>query len=370
MLVLERAAIPPQALFQTLNPHLDLEGSRFYVPTRQTEWPRGPVPRLAGVSSFGFSGTNAHAILEEPPRLPAAPPIGADKPTAQHRLLVVTAKSEAALQSLAGRYADRVLSEPDKIDDICFTAALRRALTTTIALPWSREGGSSWLNVYINSRSERALRGLASGQRQRARDPRPVFVFSGQGPQWPRMGLELFERSRVPGGAEAMRRCTAPALRHRVIERIGGQSDATSRLAATEIAQPCIFAVQTALAAVWRSWGVTPAAVIGHSIGEVTAAHVAGILPLDDAARIVVHRARLMQRATGLGRMASIELPVADVETLIRGARLGAGVAIAAVNAPDLVCDSGRWRCRGCGGRGSAPERGRGDHIAGGLRLS
>ena len=339
-LVLERAAIPPQALFETLNPHLDLEGSRFYVPTRQTEWPRGPVPRLAGVSSFGFSGTNAHAILEEPPRLPAAPPIGADKPTAQHRLLVVTAKSEAALQSLAGRYADRVLSEPDKIDDICFTAALRRSHHDH-RLAVVAEGGQQLAERLHQFAIGARPTGLASGQRQRARDPRPVFVFSGQGPQWPRMGLELFEA--VPVFQEALKQCDVALRRHCDIELLKelAESDATSRLAATEIAQPCIFAVQTALAAVWRSWGVTPAAVIGHSIGEVTAAHVAGILPLDDAARIVVHRARLMQRATGLGRMASIELPVADVETLIRGARLGADVAIAAVNAPDSCVIAG-----------------------------
>jgi acyl transferase domain-containing protein/NADP-dependent 3-hydroxy acid dehydrogenase YdfG len=339
-LVLERAMIPPQALFETLNPHLELESSRFYVPTRQTEWPRGPVPRLAGVSSFGFSGTNAHAILEEPPRLPAASPIGADKPTAQHRLLVVTAKSEAALQSLAERYADRVLSEPDKVDDICFTAALRRShhdhRFAVVA-----EGGPQLAERLRQFAIGAHTSGVASGQRQRGRDPRPVFVFSGQGPQWPRMGLELFEA--VPVFQEALKQCDVALRQHCDIEILKELAEGvpTSRLAATEIAQPCIFAVQTALAAVWRSWGVTPAAVIGHSIGEVAAAHVAGILPLDDAARIVAHRARLMQRATGSGRMASIELPVADVETLIRDAHFGAGVAIAAVNAPDSCVIAG-----------------------------
>ncbi|MEA3087763.1 MAG: hypothetical protein QOC89_5460 [Paraburkholderia sp.] len=214
-LVLERAAIPPQALFETLNPHLDLEGSRFYVPTRHTEWPRGPVPRLAGVSSFGFSGTNAHAILEEPPRLPAAPPISADRPTAQHRLLVVTAKSESALQSLAGRYADRVLSEPDEIDDICFTAALRRSHHDH-RLAVVAEGRQQLAECLHQFAIGALPAGVASGRRQRARDPRPVFVFSGQGPQWPRMGLELFEA--VPVFQEALKQCDVELRRHCDIE--------------------------------------------------------------------------------------------------------------------------------------------------------
>jgi acyl transferase domain-containing protein/NADPH:quinone reductase-like Zn-dependent oxidoreductase/NAD(P)-dependent dehydrogenase (short-subunit alcohol dehydrogenase family)/acyl carrier protein len=339
-LVLEHAAIPPQALFETLNPHIDLEDSRFYVPTQQTEWSRGPVPRLAGVSSFGFSGTNAHAILEEPPRRQAAPTTDNTKSLTPHRLLVVTAKSETALQALAGRYADRVSSEPEQIDDICFTAALRRThhdhRLAVVA------GGAQELAELLRQFATGARsKGVVSGLRRRAQDVRPVLVFSGQGPQWSRMGLELFDAS--PVFREALNQCDTALRRYSDIEILKelAAGDATSRLAATEIAQPCIFAVQTALAAVWRSWGVTPAAVIGHSVGEVAAAHVAGIVSLDEAARIVVHRSRLMQRATGSGRMASIELPVSDVKVLIRDAGLGVGVAIAAVNAPDLCVIAG-----------------------------
>lgn len=336
-LVLERAAIPPQALFTALNPHLDLSGSRFYVPTQYSEWPRGPAPRIAGVSSFGFSGTNAHIVLEEPPRLGS----GARSDGVRERLLVVTARDEMALKKIAARYAERVARDPDQLDDICYTAAMRRA-HHEVRLAVS---GDSALQIADRLRefvSGARSSGVASGRRQRARDARPVFVFSGQGPQSPRMGLELMESE--PAFREALQACDEAVRRHggpNLLEELAAP-DGASRLGATEVAQPCIFALQVALAALWRSWGVAPAAVVGHSIGEVAAAHVSGCLSLDHAARLVVHRGRLMQRATGSGRMASIELPVADVEALVRAA--GEDVVIGAFNAPQSCVISGTAR--------------------------
>jgi acyl transferase domain-containing protein/NADPH-dependent curcumin reductase CurA len=333
-LVLENALIPAQALFESPNPHLALAGTRFHVPTRDTDWPRGPAPRLAGVSSFGFSGTNAHVVLEEPPRLPAP----AQRDTAGEHLLVVSARDAQSLRLLAVRHAAHLRATGDSMHDICFTAAQRRSHYEhrLAVVGASAQQLAERLDVFAQGASHG---GIASGVRQRGADPRPVFVFSGQGPQWPRMGIELFETE--PVFRKALEECDAALQRHSPLRLLAELAavDGASRLGATEVAQPAIFALQTALAALWKSWGVTPAAVIGHSIGEVAAAHVCGALSLDDAARLVVHRGRLMQQATGSGRMASVELPAAEVEVLRTAEQLD--VSIAAINAPGSCVVSG-----------------------------
>ncbi len=336
-LVLERAAIPPQALFTALSPHLDLSGSRFYVPTQYAEWPRGPMPRIAGVSSFGFSGTNAHIVLEEPPRV-AATARGGGSP---ERLLVVTARDQGTLQRLAARFAERVASDPDRLDDICYTTSLRRT-HHDFRLAVSGDSASQISERLREFASSARASGAASGRRRRAQDALPVFVFSGQGPQSPRMGLELMESE--PVFRDALKQCDAALRRHggpNLLEELAA-AEGASRLGATEVAQPCIFGLQVALAALWRSWGVVPAAVVGHSIGEAAAAHVSGCLSLDDAARLVVHRGRLMQAAADSGRMASIELPIPDVEALLR--EVGGDVAIGAFNSPQSCVISGTVR--------------------------
>lgn len=333
-LVLENAAIPPQALFESLNPHLSLDGTRFYVPTQYAEWPRGPAPRFAGVSSFGFSGTNAHVVLEEPPRLPAPEKRGV---TRDH-LLVISARDDGSLAQLVERYTGYLGGAPAALEDICFTAALRRMHHEHRLAVVGDSLRQMVERLQAFGRGERVA-GLASDVRPRGADPRPVFIFSGQGPQWPGMGLELLETE--PVFRRAIEECDAALRRHsslRLLDELVAREGA-SRLSATEVAQPAIFALQTALAALWKSWGITPSAVIGHSIGEVAAAHVCGILSLDDAARLVVHRGRLMQRATGSGRMASVELPPSEVEAMLDAA--GGSVSIAAINAPDSCVVSG-----------------------------
>ena len=180
---------------------------------------------------------------------------------------------------------------------------------------------------------------VAAGRRPRGGDTRVAFVFSGQGPQWARMGAELVAR-------EPVFRDTLADLDAR-FRRLAGWSltsalaepTESSRLHETEVAQPAIFAVQVALAALWDSWGVRPDAVVGHSIGELAALYVAGVLSLDDAVRIVWHRGRIMQRATGLGRMAAAGLTVTEAESLIR--EIGADLSLAATNAPRSVVLSG-----------------------------
>jgi len=164
-------------------------------------------------------------------------------------------------------------------------------------------------------------------------------VFSGQGPQWPGMGRELLECE--PIFRAVIERCDAlvqAAAGWSLLRELQAQ-EAASRLAETEVAQPALFALQVGLAALWRAWGMTPSAVVGHSLGEVAAAHVAGALSLEEAVRVVVHRGRIMQQATGRGKMAAVDLSPEEVNRAIAGSR--DRLAVGAVNAPASTVLSG-----------------------------
>ena len=200
----------------------------------------------------------------------------------------------------------------------------------------SKEELSKRLEDYVE---QRTAPGLADGRRVAAAAARVGFVFSGQGPQWYGMGRELLAKE--PIFREVIAECDAllrPLSGWSLLEELGLPQE-RSRLDQTAIAQPALFALQVALAALWKSWGVAPDAVVGHSVGEIAALHVAGVLDLPEAVRIVWHRGRIMQQATGLGRMASVGLTEAEATELVApyGDRLG----IAAVNAPRSVVLSG-----------------------------
>ena len=331
LLCLQHASIPPQCHFTQLNPHLSLEGSRLVIPTEAIAWPRGGRRRLAGVSSFGFGGTNAHVVLEEAPELSVRPASGAT-PDAVY-LLPLSAHREDAL--IARAESLRAWLESDEVSsvaDVCYTAAVRRshhlhrlAVVGSTAPDLARQ-----LAMHLEA-------GEAAPAPDRA--PRVAFVFSGQGTQRPGMGLELFER-RAEFRA-ALEECDA-AIRLRagwsVIDALRADPR-RSQLHRTEVAQPVIFAVQVALARLWDAWGVRPEAVCGHSVGEIAAAFVAGALTLDDAARIAVERGRVMERVTGKGRMVAVNLPASEIEDLLTD-----DLGLAAVNGPRSVVLSGAPR--------------------------
>lgn len=338
-LSLDREEIPPNLHYSELNPHITLQGTRFYIPTHPSPWPRGSSPRFAGISSFGFGGTNAHVVLEQAPQFLQRSP-KADSPARKKFLLPISARTPQALEDFARLYRDFLGKEnsgPVHLYSVCHSAATRRdhyeeRLAVTGA---TREELSEKLGDFLAGKSGTDVAaGRASQEGEGV-----VFVFSGQGSQWPRMGVSLLEQE--PVFRSAIEEC------HELIKGIAGWSlidqlsapEESSKLGHTEYAQPAIFAVEVALARLWQSWGVTPLAIIGHSAGEIAAAHVAGNLDLPEAARVVVLRGHLMEKATGFGKMATIHLPAQPVAERIRS--FGDEVSIAAINSPKSTVIAG-----------------------------
>ena len=338
VLALRHGHIPPNLHFNELNPHISLDGTRFTLPTEEQPWPEGVERRYAGVSSFGFGGTNAHIILEgwQPGGEPGGEASERPALAATHRgyVLPLTARSEGSLRALAQEYIPFLPDEADALHDVCYTAAARR---THHDLRLVAEGDS---RPALIEALEACLSGGGVAGRRSERNRRALaFVFSGQGAQWSGMGRDLLAHE--PTFRTEVERIDAllhPYTGWSLLDELNAEGDA-SRLDETEVAQPAIFAFQVGLVALWRSWGIEPDAVVGHSVGEVAAAYVGGALQLEDAVRLIYHRGRLMQQATGLGKMAAVGLSENDVRALLDG--YDGRLAIAAVNGPASTVLSG-----------------------------
>jgi acyl transferase domain-containing protein/NADPH:quinone reductase-like Zn-dependent oxidoreductase/acyl carrier protein len=331
VLVLRHGAIPQQVHYRQLNPHIRLEGTRLAIASELVPWPAGEHPRCGGVSSFGVGGTNAHVVVEEAPRLP-----GADEPAPDvARVLPLSAHGPEALRALAEAWTGFLPGAPDPVADLCFTAAERRTHHDLRLAVVGRTPDE--LRARLGERLRDAGPGGPGRRSQKA--PRIAFVFSGQGPQWWAMGRELLAsepvfRERLEAVDGLLRARTGWSL----LEELS-RDEADSLLGETEIAQPALFALQVALAALWRSWGIAPAAVVGHSVGEIAALHVAGVLSLPDAVRVVAERGKIMQAATGLGRMAQVALDEAGAAEAVRPS--GGRLSVAALNGPRSAVLSG-----------------------------
>lgn len=336
-LMLTRRQIPPTVHYTTPNPAIDFARTPFYVSTSLSEWPARRTPRRAGVSSFGIGGTNAHLVLEQAPE-PAA---RGDEPnlpsTGRPHMLPLSARDPAALTALGRRYDDFLgpggAGADASLMDVCWSASRRR-----------RHHQEYRLAVTGRSRDElRAQLAAAVGQPGTARcggRRRLAFVFPGQGSQWAGMGRQLLERE--PAFRAAISECDRAIRQHAgwspLAELTRDDGDA-SWLERIDRVQLALFAVQVGLAAWWRSIGVAPDAVAGHSLGEIAAAHVAGVLSLDDAVRIVHQRSRLVKQITGQGRMLATGLTAAEAGALLAGHQAQASVAI--VNSPRSTVLSG-----------------------------
>jgi acyl transferase domain-containing protein len=331
--VLRHGMVPPQPHFTKLNPHISLIGTRLAVPTALTPLPSGAFPRCAAVSSFGVGGTNANLIVEEAPNVPlaAAPAARADA----CRLLPLSAQSPAALGALVKSWTGFLAETSATVDDLCHTAGLRRTHYDCRLAVAGRSKDE------LRTRLEALSKDVSSPVHSAAEQGRPGigFVFCGQGPQWFAMGRELLVEE--PGFREVVATCDEllrPLAGWSLLDELN-LSEQNSRLAETEIAQPALFAIQVALVALWKTWGVTPDYVVGHSVGEIAALHVAGVLDLPEAIRVVFHRAKIMQRATGNGRMAAVSLTEEEANRIVApyGSRLGIG----AINGPRSLVLSG-----------------------------
>jgi myxalamid-type polyketide synthase MxaC len=333
VLSLEHEEVPPHLHLTRRNPHVDWTEIPAVIPTEPRSWPRGDEPRIAGVSSFGFQGSNAHVVLEEAPRPenPAAPSDG--RPA---RILPLSARSEGALRELARRYADDLEAHPERFPAVAGNAATGRAHHDKRAAFVAASAEALRKSLWAFS-EDRQAPGVFRGAVPRSGAPKVAFLFTGQGSQYPGMGRRLYEAE--PVFRESLDRCVSwlPASVDKPILSVMFGDDPA--LYETEYAQPAIFALQYALVELWRSWGVQPDYVAGHSLGEYAAACAAGLLDPQEALRCVVERGRLMQNLPLKGSAAAIFASEQVVATRLQRHRSEA--CIAAVNAPQRVLVAG-----------------------------
>ena len=350
-LAIHNRQLPPSLHFETPNPHIAFDELPLRVQTRLEAWPQPGERALAGVSSFGFGGTNAHVVLVSPAEIrpagmaaalaertpsrrpePVQEPDGAGDESPQ--VLLLSARTPEALAQTARRWREWLGNALD-FEAVRYTAARRRThLEQRLALvAGSAAEARELLDKYLAGEADPRLEAgaVAAGHPEKL-----VFVCPGQGSQWLGMARDLFGRQ--------------PAFR-RSLEETGAAFraftdwDLVPLLLAEElpdqidVIQPMLFAISVALAALWRAMGVVPAAVVGHSLGEVAAAHIAGVLSLEDASRVICGRSRLLRQISGNGLMVMAELTEAEAEAWVAGQ--SGQVAVAAVNGPRSVVLSG-----------------------------
>jgi myxalamid-type polyketide synthase MxaB len=301
ILALRRGLIPGQPHFREPNPRLPWDLLPVVVAAQLRPWPEGR--RLAGVSSFGFSGTNAHVVLE------AADPPQPSECLAGSHLLALSGRDEASLRDLAGAYAAWLADHPDAdLADVCYTASAGRDHLPERAalLAGSPEKLRALCEAVANGRS---AAGLSRGRA--GTDRRTAWLFGGQGAQYAGMAAGLYDTE--PVFQRAFDRCdeAVAAELDRPLREVIADGALLSR---TGYAQPVLFAVQVALAELWRSWGLEPDAVLGHSLGQYAAACIAGVFSLEDGARLVARRGTLMAGLPPGGAMAAVDAPEAVVQ--------------------------------------------------------
>ena len=333
-LALYHESIPGTLHFKEPNPKCEFEGSPFRVSAQSMEWKRSSLPRRAGVSGFGVGGTNAHVILEEAPQLPQKPE------TLSSQLLILSARSPEALEVQRQQAIARLRAQPRAVSAFDDWAHI----TTTLQQGRQFFRHRRVVSAHSAQEAARALEakdtklvftGLAPAAPRRV-----VFLFPGQGSQYPGMTQELYRtepvfRAQMDRCCDALRSRLGIDLREILYPSKEAKEVAARSLRDTALAQPALFCVEFALAQLWMSWGVKPSILIGHSIGEYVAAVLADVMTPETALKLVAERGHRMQRLPG-GAMLSVRLGAQDIERF-----LNAEIAIAAINSPQSCVLSG-----------------------------
>jgi len=334
VLALQHKLIPPSPNFVRPNPQIDFANSPFYVNTKLSEWRASSTPRRAGVSSFGFGGTNAHIILEEAPNVQ---PSGESRP---YQMLLLSTPSESSLERATSNIAEHLRMNPDlNLADVAYTLQVgRRAF--------------GWRRILVCQNLDEAVAALTSSATgfgpkvltgsQPVQEQSMAFLFTGQGSQYVNMAQELYQveptfREQADLCCDLLQPHLGLDLRSVLYPGEGTDLEAAAeQLKQTAIAQPALFMIQYALAQLWRQWGIEPQVMVGHSIGEYTAACLAGVFSLEDALSLVVVRGRLMQELPG-GSMLATFLSEREIEPFL----LDETLSLAAINGPSLCVVSG-----------------------------
>ncbi|NER22529.1 MAG: SDR family NAD(P)-dependent oxidoreductase [Symploca sp. SIO1B1] len=366
ILCLKHQKLVPSLHFNQPNPHIDFANSPFYINTELKDWEVNEgKPRRAAVSSFGFSGTNAHIVIEEAltegnrqqatgnsedyskGNRQQATGNSNDYLERSVHLLTLSAKTETALAELVGSYQNYLKTHPELgLVDICHTANIGRTHFNH-RLAVVAENQQELVEKLQQHQLQEEVAGIISGEIDKTAADKIAFLFTGQGSQYVNMGRELYQQS--PTFREAINQCEDILSRVETFQEISlreilypaDNSSDSSLLNQTAYTQPCLFAIEYALCQLWQSWGIKPDAVMGHSVGEYVAATVAGVFSLEDALKLIAARGRLMQQLPAGGEMVSVMASESKVLETLKTMSLGDKVAIAAINGPQSIVISG-----------------------------
>lgn len=337
ILALQHRQIPPHLHLDRPNPYINWDELPIEIPNRLTPWPSAERPRIAGVSSFGASGTNAHIILEEAPNSEVASPQW-KRPC---HILALSAKTEAGLQEAIARYRDYLTARPlPNPGFVCHSANTGRVHFARRSCAIGRSA-SEICERLASLRAGEESAGAVGSINSLSQLPKIAFLFTGQGSQYAGMGRQLYETQ--PAFGQALDRCDRllePLMEKSLLDVLYPPEGTTSPLDETLYTQPALFALEYALAKMWMSWGIEPAMLMGHSVGEYVAACLAGVFSLEDGLKLIAERGRLMQASPSDGAMVAALTDVATLEATI--APVADRVSVAAVNGPRSLVFSGQ----------------------------
>jgi len=336
VLAMQHRELPPHLHLQKRSPQIPWPNFPIQIPTERQPWAAPAGTRLAGVSAFGFSGTNAHVILQEAPQ----PEPVADQPERPVHVLTLSAKTEPALRQLAARLGQHLAGQPAIAPgDVAYTVNTGR-VQFNHRLAVAAASTAEFSQKLTGWSTGQSPAGLVSGQPAVGSQPRIAFLFTGQGAQYAQMARQLYQTQ--PFFRRILEQCDEllrPYLLQPLLSVLYPEAGQPPLLDETAYTQPALFAIEYALAELWRLWGVKPAVVLGHSVGEYVAAAVAGVFSLEDGLKLIAERGRLMQALPAGGKMAAVFAAEAQVRAAV--VPFAQSVAVAAINGPENIVISG-----------------------------